>query len=65
MEEPQLVLSTTCRYIETLTGRLSGKHADSFIWGADHTEKYDVPFIALERIGVTTDQPSFLDDFRL
>ena len=63
MEEPQLVLGTTRRHIEALTGRLPGERADSFIWCSHHAEKHDVPLIALERIGVTADQPSFLNDF--
>ena len=62
MEQPELVLGAASSHVEALSRRITGKHSDTgFTWGSNHTKKHDVSFIALERIGVTTDQSSLFN----
>ena len=61
-----MVLGPAHGDVEALSGRLGRQRADPSLSGCrDHAEEDDVAFVALERVGVSTNEAPFFDDLRL
>jgi hypothetical protein len=63
MKEDHLITSTTSRNIEASLVRRLCERSDPLIGGRDKRQKHDVPLIALEAVGISTNQVTMLHLF--